>query len=178
MDEKEAVVKRTRVLVVCASKMGSTAGIADVLAARLREAGLQVDRDDAGRVQSLDGYDAVVLGSAVYLARWRPEAAAFLRRFQAELTGRPTWLFQSGPLDDSAEHTPPSLPKRIAARAERIGCRGFVTFGGRIDPERAESFVARRMVDAGLGKDFRDFDRVRAWADALSTELGACAPAA
>jgi menaquinone-dependent protoporphyrinogen oxidase len=171
-------VKPIRVLVVCASKMGSTAGIADAVAARLREAGLQVDREEAARLKTLEGSDAVVLGSAVYMGRWRPEAASFLRRFEAELARRPTWLFQSGPLDDSAEHTAPSLPRRIASRAGRIGCRGFVTFGGRIDPQHAEGFAARRMVDAGLGRDFRDFDRVRAWADGIATELGACAPAA
>ncbi|HSJ49824.1 MAG TPA: flavodoxin domain-containing protein [Actinomycetota bacterium] len=169
---------RTKVLVACASKMGSTAGIADAIAARLREAGLEVERTDAGRVQSLEGYDAVVLGSAVYLGRWRATAVRFLHRFRSELGRRPTWLFQSGPLDDSAERTPPALPGRIAARAERIGCRGFVTFGGCIDPDHAEGFAARRMVDAGLAKDYRDFDRVRAWADAIATELGSCAPAA
>lgn len=171
-------MKPKSVLVACASKMGSTAGIADALADRLHDSGLVVDRGDAGRIETLEGYDAVVLGSAVYLGRWRSEAVAFLRRFGAELATRPTWLFQSGPLDDSAEHTSPSLPSRIATRAERIGCRGFVTFGGCIDPDHAKGFMAKRMVDGGFGKDFRDFDRVRAWADAIATELGSCAPAA
>jgi menaquinone-dependent protoporphyrinogen oxidase len=171
-------MERTRVLVASASKMGSTSGIADAVAERLRSAGLDVERAGVEDVRGVDGYDAVVLGSAVYLGRWRREALTFLRRFGHDLAGRPVWLFQSGPLDRSAEREDIPLPSRVAAHADRIGIRGWVTFGGCIDAEAAEGFMARRLVDAGLGQDFRDFDRIRAWADAVATELGSCAPAA
>jgi menaquinone-dependent protoporphyrinogen oxidase len=171
-------MKRTRVLVASASKMGSTAGIADAVAERLHAAGLEVARMRVEDVRRVDDADAVVLGSAVYMGRWRHEALTFLRRFDRDLAGRPVWLFQSGPLDTSAERTDIPLPRRVKAHADRIRIRGAVTFGGRIDPEAAEGFVARRMVEAGLGKDFRDFGHIRAWADAIATELGACAPAA
>jgi menaquinone-dependent protoporphyrinogen oxidase len=166
-------MERTKVLVACATKMGSTAGIADAVAGRLREAGLDVDRKAIEDVRRVDPYRAVVVGSAVYMNRWRREALTFLRRFDHELAERPTWLFQSGPLDDSAERAEIPLPRPIRAHASRIGIRGFATFGGRIDPEHVKGFAARRMVDAGLGKDFRDFDRIRAWADGIATELGA-----
>jgi menaquinone-dependent protoporphyrinogen oxidase len=171
-------MERTKVLVACASKMGSTAEIADALAERLTAAGLDVDRRAVDGIRDVDAYQAVVLGSAVYLGRWRHEAVAFLRRFARDLARRPVWLFQSGPLDESTEREDIPLPGRVAPHADAIGVRGFVTFGGRIDAEHPAGFAAKRMVDAGLGKDFRDFDRVRAWADAIATELGACAPAA
>ena len=61
----------SRVLVAYGSRHGSTAEIAEAIAATLREAGLAVDCRKAGEVDSLDGYDAVVLGSAVYMRRWR-----------------------------------------------------------------------------------------------------------
>jgi menaquinone-dependent protoporphyrinogen oxidase len=169
---------RTRVLVACASKMGSTAEIADAVADRLRGAGFDVDRTSAESVRGLEDYGAVVLGSAVYLGRWRREALTFLRRFDVELSERPLWLFQSGPLDDSAEHRVIELPARVRFHAERMGVRGHATFGGRIDPEHPGGFVAKRMVDGGLGKDYRDFGHVKAWADGIATELGACAPVA
>jgi menaquinone-dependent protoporphyrinogen oxidase len=88
------------------------------------------------------------------------------------------WLFQSGPLDDSAERLDIALPKRVRAHADRLGVRGHATFGGRIDAAHADGFVVKRMVEAGLGKDYRDFGHIRAWADAIATELGACAPVA
>jgi menaquinone-dependent protoporphyrinogen oxidase len=158
--------------------MGSTAGIADEVADRLRAAGLDVERLRVEEVRSVGSYRAVVLGSAVYMNRWRQEALTFLRRFDDELADRPVWLFQSGPLDGSAERVDIPLPKRVQAHADRIGIHGHATFGGRIDPEHAEGFVVKRMVEAGLGKDFRDFDHIHAWADAIATELGACAPVA
>jgi menaquinone-dependent protoporphyrinogen oxidase len=114
----------------------------------------------------------------VYIDRWRQEAITFLRRFDAELAERQVWLFQSGPLDDSAERTEVPLPKRVRAHADRIHVHGHATFGGRLDPEHTEGFFAKRMVQSGLGKDFRDFGHIRAWADAIATELGACAPVA
>ena len=49
------------------------------------------------------GYDVVIVGSAVYMNRWQPDALAFLRRFEAELTARPTWLFSSGPTGGTPE---------------------------------------------------------------------------
>jgi menaquinone-dependent protoporphyrinogen oxidase len=171
-------MERTKVLVAYASKMGSTAEIGDALAERLAAAGLDVDRRSVGDVGDVDAYQAVVLGSAVYLGRWRSDALGFLKRFGRGLSRRPVWLFQSGPLDDSTDREDVPLPRRVDAVARAIGVRGHVTFGGRIDPEHADGFMARRMVDGGLGRDFRDFDRVRAWADAIATELGACAPAA
>jgi menaquinone-dependent protoporphyrinogen oxidase len=169
---------RIRVLVACASKMGSTAEIADAVADRLRGAGFGVERASAESVRGLEDTDAVVLGSAVYLGRWRREALTFLRRFDAELSERPVWLFQSGPLDDSAERHDIELPARVRFHAERMGIRGHATFGGRIDPEHPGGFMARRMADGGLGNDFRDFGHVKAWADGIATELGACAPVA
>jgi menaquinone-dependent protoporphyrinogen oxidase len=168
----------TKILVASASKMGSTAGIADEVAERLRAAGLEVDRARVEDVRSDEPYGAIVLGSAVYMDRWRQEALTFLRRFDTELAERQVWLFQSGPLDDSAERQEIGLPKRVRAHADRIRIHGFATFGGRIDAEHPDGFLARRMVDAGLGKDFRDFGHIRAWADAIATELGACAPVA
>jgi menaquinone-dependent protoporphyrinogen oxidase len=171
-------MERTSVLVACASKMGSTTGIADAVADRLRAAGFEVDRRRAEDVASVDGFAAVVLGSAVYLGRWRSEAITFLRRFDRALSGRPVWLFQSGPLDDTAERHEVPLPRRAQAHADHIGIRGHMTFGGRIDAEHPAGFMAKRMVDGGMGKDFRDFDHVRAWADAIATELGASAPVA
>jgi menaquinone-dependent protoporphyrinogen oxidase len=168
----------TKVLVACASKMGSTAEIAGEVADRLRAAGLEVDHERVQDVRGVEAYRAVVLGSAVYMDRWRHEALTFLRRFDAELSDRAVWLFQSGPLDDTAERRDIELPRRVRAHADRIGIRAFTTFGGRIDAEHPDGFIAKRMVDAGLGKDFRDFGHIRAWADAIATELGACAPVA
>lgn len=163
-------MERPKVLVTSVSKMGSTAEIGEVVAQRLREAGFQVDAVPTREVRSLEPYGAVVLGSAVYSGRWQREGLTFLRRFQTELSRRPVWLFQSGPLDRSAEEGEIPLPKPVAARAAGIHVREHATFGGRIDPHHAEGFLARSMARGGV-KDFRNFDRIRAWADRIANEL-------
>lgn len=160
-----------KVLVTSVSKMGSTAEIAEVIAERLHHAGLEVDLVPTREVRSLDPYRAVVLGSAVYLSRWQREAITFLRRFGTELSRRAVWLFQSGPLDLSAEQEEEiPLPKPVAAHAAGIHIKGHATFGGRIDPEKAEGFLARSMARDGI-RDFRNFQQIRRWADRIADEL-------
>ena len=63
-----------RVVVAAASKHGATAEIGDRIAEALSGSGLDVEVVGPGQLDTVDGYDAVVLGSAVYAGRWRREA--------------------------------------------------------------------------------------------------------
>ena len=74
-----------QVLVAYGSVMGSTAEIAEWIAEELRRAGLQVVVCDATTAPSPNGFQAVVVGSAVYHGRWRPEAVRFLRDHRVAL---------------------------------------------------------------------------------------------
>ena len=89
-----------KVLVSAASKHGATAEIGDRIAAALRDAlpaGTDVDVVAAENVTTVDGYEAVVLGSAVYMGRWLDSARRLAETHAAELSTRPVWLFSSGP---------------------------------------------------------------------------------
>ena len=162
-----------RILVATASKMGSTAEIGEAIAERLRQAELLVDTAPARDVRSLVPYRAVVLGSATYIMRWRRDALAFIRRFRRELAERDLWLFQSGPLDHSAEEKTYPLPRKVESWIGDLRFRGHATFGGRIDPERAKGSIASSMVKQGRGQDFRDLELIRVWADSIAHELQA-----
>jgi menaquinone-dependent protoporphyrinogen oxidase len=162
----------TTALVAYATKHGSTAGIAERIGATLRERGILADVAPARAIHSIDGYDLVVVGSAVYMFRWQGEAIDFLKRFERQLRGRPTWLFESGPTGGSpkaeeqmarvlADQPPP--PGNVAKLAERIGVRECRTFGGRVGPEMGGIF--ERFVPKG---DWRDFDEIRAWANTIA----------
>ena len=63
-----------KVLVAYATKYGATAEIAEKIGQVLRETGMAVDVEPADRVGDLSSYRAVVLGSGVYVGRWRKEA--------------------------------------------------------------------------------------------------------
>jgi menaquinone-dependent protoporphyrinogen oxidase len=153
------------VLVAYASKHGATVGIATAVADVLDACGLNVDCREADTVKSLDGYDAVILGSAVYMRRWRPEARHFLRRHHRRLSELPFWVFSSGPVGDPAKDNAAWLePHRTIAKAMALGARDHKVFGG----------VAQGRMAAGLPeeqRDRRDWDEIRAWADGIAAEL-------
>jgi menaquinone-dependent protoporphyrinogen oxidase len=67
------------ILLTYATRFGSTQEVAETIAAVLRESNLEVDIRPMQEVKKLDGYDAVVLGAAIYNARWHPEAHQFCR---------------------------------------------------------------------------------------------------
>jgi menaquinone-dependent protoporphyrinogen oxidase len=160
----------TQVLVAYASKMGATKEIADAIGARLRERGLGATVLDAGAVDSVDGYDAVVLGSAIYAARWRREAVRFVRRHGAALGARQTWLFESGWVGKPPPAVTPTPGAR--KRAARLGAPAPAVFGGRLDPDLATGFLDRSLARRIPG-DARDWDEICAFADQFANALTA-----
>ncbi|MEU4498563.1 flavodoxin domain-containing protein [Streptomyces sp. NPDC023998] len=159
-----------RVLVAYGTKNGSTAEIADVVADALKEAGLRSEARPAAAARDVTEYDAVVLGGALYAGRWHRDAVRFARRHEHALAERPVWLFSSGPLDASAgERDIPPVPGAARA-ATRLDAREHVTFGGRLE-EGARGFIARMIVKQGRGGDFRDMERIRAWARGIAKEI-------
>jgi menaquinone-dependent protoporphyrinogen oxidase len=82
-------------------------------------------------------------------------------------------LFSSGPLDATAdEQDLPPVPQ-VADAMRALHARGHITFGGRLSVETRGwlGFVARRMERDGHGGDFRNPQRVRAWARGIATEI-------
>jgi menaquinone-dependent protoporphyrinogen oxidase len=158
-----------KILVAYATKAGATAEIAEAIAEEFRRAGLETDVSQVSAVSSLDGYRAVVVGSAVYFDRWRKEAMNFLRRFKRGLSARPVWLFQDGPLERDFDESMRPLPRRVLFRADRLGAMGSVTFGGRLADEKGGP-VARSIAKTYAG-DYRDFDVIRTWAAKVAETL-------
>ncbi len=162
-----------RVLVAYATKSGGTAGIAQAIGEELGRMGFQAEVRDVDEARDLQGYDAVILGSAVYIGRWRKEALRFGSRHVAELRQRPVWLFESGPTDTTADEGKAVPAKAAADLAAQIGARQHVVFGGRFGPEQVGKFT-RNMIaksDKSPYGDFRNFDRIRGWARVIGTEL-------
>jgi menaquinone-dependent protoporphyrinogen oxidase len=159
------------VLVAYASRHGSTAEIAEAIATVLRECGLSADCVEAGEARSLGSYDAIVLGSAVYMKRWRREARHFLRSHRRELAELPFWVFSSGPVGEPSEEADAwAEPKHTIHTAEELGARDHAVFGGRVPDE---GFAARSMAENTPPeyRDRRDWDAIRAWAESIAREL-------
>lgn len=159
-----------RVLVTAATRHGSTDEIADALQAVLADAGLEVTRLPPDEVTGIDGFDAVVAGSAVYVGKWLAPAKGFIERHADALRERPVWLFSSGPLGDPPK--PEEPPVDAEPLAALVDARAHRTFAGRLEPtglgfgERAMV----RLVRAPDG-DHRDWSAIRAWGEEIARDL-------
>jgi menaquinone-dependent protoporphyrinogen oxidase len=150
-----------RVLVAYGSKRGGTREIASTIVETMLNEGIDAELADAADVRSLDGYDAVVIGGALYMNRWHRAARKLLTRHADELRMRPVWLFSSGPLDNSPNERPLPPTGQVAALMAQIGARDHVVFGGRLTPD-ATGFPARAMAKTMAG-DWREWHKIRAW---------------
>jgi menaquinone-dependent protoporphyrinogen oxidase len=161
------------VLVAYASKRGSTAEIAETVAATLRREGLGVCLERCEDVRNLDRYDAVVLGSAVYMKRWQGDARHFLKKHRKALKQKPFWVFSSGPVGDPAKDNPDWIePPKLAEKIEDLGGKGHVVFGGCL-PSEPKGMMERAMVE-GTPKEYRDrrdWAAIRAWAQRIASQL-------
>lgn len=164
-----------QVLVAYATKYGATAEIAQKIGEALRQAGLPADVLPADRVGDLSAYQAVVLGSAVYIGQWRKEAVKFLTANETALAEKPVWLFSSGPTGqgDPVELTQGwRFPGKLQPIADRIKPRDIALFHGVLDGDKL-NFIEKWMiknVKAPIG-DFRDWKVITSWAAAIADEL-------
>ena len=158
-----------RILITCGSKRGGTEGLGQMLGESLRDEEYEVDVLPPGNVKTLDSYDAVIVGGALYANRWHKAARRFVKRHAADLSTRPTYLFSSGPLDGTASAGDIPPVAGVAALMTAVGARGHVTFGGRLLSD-AKGFPASAMAKTRSG-DWRDPEHVRTWAKLVATEL-------
>jgi menaquinone-dependent protoporphyrinogen oxidase len=164
-----------QVLITYATKYGATAQIAEKIGAVLRQAGLSADVLPANRVGDLAPYQAVVMGSAVYMGQWRKEAARLLEVSEKTLAERPVWFFSSGPTgkgDPVQAGKGWRFPEKQQPIADRIRPRDITVFGGALDAKKLnlfEKFILR-MVKAPVG-DSRDWEAITAWAASIAETL-------
>jgi menaquinone-dependent protoporphyrinogen oxidase len=157
------------VLVAVASKHGGTREIAQAIAEELKTQHLAVHLRDVSEVDAIEPYDAVVLGSAVYVGHWLEPARDLATRYAAALAARPTWLFSSGPIGGKP------LPEQavdVSDIVEVTRAREHRLFGGRLD-KRALGFAERAVVLAFLVPegDFRDWAEIRGWSGKIAAAL-------
>jgi menaquinone-dependent protoporphyrinogen oxidase len=171
-----------KTVVVYASKYGSTRGIAEFIAEKLRQHGTQVDVQEVGQVHNLEDYCAFVIGSAVYMAHWLKEASEFVMRNRAVLAGRPVWLFSSGPLGTETTDAQgrdvlvAAEPKEIAEFKVAINPRDHRVFFGELDASNLAfgHRIVRKMPAARTlfpEGDFRNWNDIDAWATSIGRSL-------
>jgi menaquinone-dependent protoporphyrinogen oxidase len=157
-----------RVLVAFANQAGSTAGIAGSIATVLRRAGLTVECRVASEVEDVTGYDAVILGSGMFVPRRASDGGGFLARHRAALAPKPLWLYCAGPIGRGrcpAGATDAETDEcSVVAVGRSVGARGTAIFGPVGLPDDADPMERLAPVNQ---------ERVRTWAAEIATELRA-----
>ena len=159
-----------KVLVCAATKYGATGEIADAVADVLAERGLEVTVIPPEQAGAIEQFDAVVLGSAVYMGQWMKPARELVDRSAAALAARPVWLFSSGPVGEPAK--PAENPVDVSEILQSTKARDHRVFTGRLVRKHL-SFPDRAMASAirAVEGDFRDWAEIRAWAAGIARAL-------
>lgn len=171
-----------KVLVAYATKYGSTKGIAEFIADKLRQAEMQAEARHVGEVRNPGDYNAFVIGSAIYMFHWLKEAKEFVMRNRAILANRPVWLFSSGPLGTETKDAQGrdlrvvTEPKEIGELREIIKPRDHRVFFGVLDSSKlgfAHQMICKMPAvrEALTEGDFRDWNDIEAWVNGIAQVL-------
>lgn len=156
-----------RILITYATRAGSTAEIAAEMGKSLSQKGYIVDVKPAKDKPDLNGYSSVMMGSAIRMGKWLPEAVQFVEKNQQELNQKPVALFTVHMLNTGDDET--SRANRLAYLDNvrpLLNDAEEVYFEGKMDFSRLsflDKFIAK-MVKA-VEEDRRDWDEIRGWAE-------------
>ncbi len=169
-----------KTVVAFASRYGSTKEIAEFIAEHLRRGGASAEARSVEVVSNPEDYDALVVGSAVYMQRWMDSAVEFVHEHQAILAQRHLWLFSSGPLELPpelvAKNGLDSVPKEIPGLQEALKPHDHRVFFGVLDPKKL-SFKHRALRKLPAARplfpegDFRKWDEIKSWTDEIAQSL-------
>jgi menaquinone-dependent protoporphyrinogen oxidase len=172
MEEGKTGGSTMTVLVAYASALGSTREIAQHVAARMAVALGEVECRSVEEIESVAGYEAVVIGSAIH-----NQALLFLTTHAPELAERPVWAFSVGMSD--------GLPKLFRERGaalqqqrleetqfQEVQLRGHSVFSGVYQASQLSAPLRGlfRLAGGRFG-DLRDWAAVDAWTDQVTAEL-------
>lgn len=162
-------------LITYATKYGATKEIAEKIAEVVSQEGIQTDILPIKQVKNLLEYQAVIMGSAVYIGGWCKEAVKYFKANQSVLSNQRVWIFSSGP---TGEGDPVELlkgwrlPKKLQATVDQIKPQDIAVFHGKVVLEEL-SGLHRWMVkkvDSPIG-DYRDWEMIAKWAAEIAEQL-------
>jgi menaquinone-dependent protoporphyrinogen oxidase len=167
---------KNKVIIVYASRAGSTAEVAKVIGQTLSEAGASVDVRSVADTNDLSHYQAVIVGSAIRMGRWLPEAMDFVKKHRDELSRVPAAYFVV--CNTMKDDTPENRRKVLAyldpvhKAAPNIKPVDTGLFAGVIDFSKL-SFMDKSILKVkGTSEgDFRNWTAIKKWATDVAPML-------
>ena len=162
-----------RILVIFAGRTGSTAEVANIINEVLASRGYSVDLKSVKEKPSVEGYRAIIMGSAIRVGGWLPEMLEFIKTNQKTLKQTPTAIFTVHMLNLGTDNVSQAARKAYTVPVWKMLTPAHEAFfAGKLDPEKL-SFGDRllfRIIAGEKGQkvgDFRDWDQIRNWAQSI-----------
>ncbi len=155
----------SNVIIVYATRYGSTAEIARAIASELTDRGIDTDIFPVQEAPSPAGYQALVIGSAIRFGAWLIPATAYLQRYKTELQQMPVAVFTTHVL--ATDESPQSARQRaeyLKPVLAHVQPQHTAFFAGNLDPSKT-SFLENlicRMIKSPTG-DLRDWQIISDW---------------
>jgi menaquinone-dependent protoporphyrinogen oxidase len=153
-----------KILVAYGTAAGSTAEVAQAVGEEMEKAGLEATVQPVEEVISLEGYDAVVVGTAVRAFRILPKTRRFMRKHRQALRQVPAAYFLV--CLTMGEDTPENVKQAIGYAKPMIKIKEPVDlglFGGCLIHDNLTDMFGKAMKNVPE-QDHRDWDKIRAWA--------------
>lgn len=169
-----------KIFVGYASAHGSTAEIAEFIGKIIEEREFSVTIGNVSTVNSVDDYDAFVLGSAIHAGMWLTEFSQFLSRFEEILIQKPIYMFITciRVLEvDGYQHAVENYVNHTVT--DRLGVREIHPFAGKLEMNAVEweerwTLAARYdglRTPGSYNNDFRNWESIRIWAKHVADKL-------
>ena len=159
------------ILVTAGSKYGSTEEIGQIIAETINASKHTAELMSPDDINSLDGFDACIIGSAIYAGRWRREIRDLIDTNADRLQQLPVWLFSSGPVGNPLRPEQQDIV-HVETIMERIQPVEHKMFGGKIDKAKL-SRVDKAIIatlNAPVG-DYRSKKDIKDWAQSIIKKL-------
>jgi len=157
-----------RILLAYASATGSTVDVAQAIAETLNERGFSVDVRPVKEDPQVEGYQAVIAGSAVQYGKWLPEALEFVKNNQAALQQLPVALFcvhitNTGD-DEQSRATRLSFLDEVRPLVRPV-TEAF--FPGRFNRQGAALLLPGLIARFIPTIDLRNWDKIHSWSQTV-----------
>jgi menaquinone-dependent protoporphyrinogen oxidase len=168
----------SKTLILYASQKGSTAEVAQRLAAILQDSGHDVTLANAeGFTDDIHRYDAIILGTGIYKGMWLHPLLNAVRRLLPQFQQKPVWGFALcvRVLEPAGEDYARQfyLPRNLL---DNLNVQDYQFFAGRLSNLTvSEKNILAERYDGHYHRehegDNRDWDEIRAWGKHIAQKL-------
>ena len=169
-----------KILIAYASAHGSTKEIARFMGRVFSTYNAEITVANVEDIQSVEGYDVFVLGSAIHAGLWLKQMLTFFDRFEYQLAEKPMYFWVTcirALEDDGRKHALKYYFDYNLLENYRV--RQFEVFTGKLDTSsitRQEQWYLAANYDGKIAPgnirhDYRDWQTIAAWTNNVAKDL-------